>query len=219
MYRILVAILVGAVTLLGFDLYYCLRKAEDKSLKEYFVRAGNWKNIIILFVCAVGMCLIYWRAGYFELAYINKIRNELVFAWLFFLALIDFKEQIIPRVLTHVGLGWWLVFVLLAVLVGKAGIVSILLFSLGGLLLGGGLFVICRILSKGGVGMGDIRMFSVIGLLYGLNYTFSILLFTIVFMSVFGIVAMLCKKKSLNSQLCMAPFALVAFFLCCMLGV
>lgn len=85
--------------------------------------------------------------------------------------------------------------------------------------MGGGLFFLCKILTKGGVGMGDVRVFGILGLLYGLNYTFSIVFFTILFMSVYGIGAVLCKRKDMKSHVPMGPFILASYGLCCLLGV
>lgn len=167
----------------------------------------------------LGMSFSYGMAVHYELVFINCLRNELLFCWLLIIAMIDGREQIIPRPLTTAGYLCWLFFAAAAIIIGKASVLNVILFSLGGIAMGGGLFLLCRLLSKGGVGMGDVRMFSVIGLLYGMNYTFSIVFFTTLLMTIYGVVAALCKKKDMKAKVAMGPFTLTACILCFLLGI
>lgn len=225
MTRIMIAAPIGVVVWIALHLYYYFRyinQITDKgksNLKKYLLFLRSWQNVGLYVTALTGQALCYWRADMQGLPFVSCIRNGLVFSWLLVIALIDGKEQLIPKELTRAGLVVWVLLVIINVWFGDSSLWNVLFFSGGGLLLGGGMFFLCRLISRGGIGMGDIRMFSVIGLLYGMNYTFSIVFFTIIFMSMFGIVAVLGKKKTLKSVLAMGPFTLAAYFVSCMLGV
>lgn len=173
-------------------------------------------------VFAAGLlCMVYGycMARHWELSYINCLRNAMAGAWLLAIALVDGREQLIPHGLTLPGLGAWVVLAVLALWPGGSSPGRVLAFSLGGCLLGGGVFFLCRMLTKGGVGMGDVRVFGILGLLYGMNYTFSIMFFTILLMAVYGLGAVFARKKDMKSHVPMGPFVLAAYLLCCLLGV
>ncbi|MDL2301871.1 A24 family peptidase [Lachnospiraceae bacterium OttesenSCG-928-D06] len=201
-------------------MYYCCHRKGRVGIKQY-IKKEIWvgEQIKLHVVAVVGIVICYSCSVFYELVYINCLRNIWVFLWLFVIALIDYQEQIIPRVLTNAGGILWFLMVLMAVQIGGSTVKNVLFFSLGGLLLGGGIFLLCRIFFRGGVGMGDVRMFSVIGLLYGSNYTFSILFFTILFMSIYGVIATVRKKKDMKASVAMGPFTCVAYIVCILLGI
>ena len=185
----------------------------------YLAKLKTRKGALLFLAGAAGMIFCYCMARYYGLTYINCIRNELVFVWLVPVALIDAGEQVIPHGLTVPGFVAWIVFVLLAVGIGGGSLRSVLVFSMGGCLMGGGMFFLCRLVTRGGVGMGDVRAFGILGLLYGMNYTFSIVFFTILLMTVYGAAAVIGRRKDIKSQVPMGPFILASFTICCLLGV
>lgn len=222
-----IALLIALAVWTALQMYYCGRGHVQKwngqgvktAWERYLAYWKTWKGRGIFLGGIAGILLCSGLAAYYKMPYINCIRNGLTAAWLLTVALIDAKEQIIPHALTISGFLAWVVLVLLAVFLGGGALSSVLLFSLGGCGLGGGVFFLCRLLARGGVGMGDIRVFGILGLLFGMNDTFSIVFFTILFMSVYGIGAVLCRKKNMKSQVPMGPFILAAYMLCCILGV
>lgn len=203
---------------LGLRAWYCGREMGMKKLSEYGQvwkkKDGLWMDIAAL----AGMSCAYLLGSHHGLACVQCIRNALVLVWLLLIALVDGRKQIIPRALTNMGWLCWILLGITAVITGTT-FIQVLLFSAGGLLLGGGVLLLCRLVSKGGMGMGDVRLFGVLGVLYGMNYTFSILFFTIALMSVYGLIAILFRRKGMKSMLPMGPFALAAYGICIVLGV
>lgn len=216
--QIITAIVLGMAVWIALHMFCFFRKEGHRDVTKYIQGFHRADFYVAYLIAAGGMSLCYGMAVYYGLPFINCIRNELVFAWLFVIAMIDGKEQVIPKALTTAGFGGWVLLAIISVLAGGS-CKGVLFFSGSGLLLGGGVFLLCRVLTKGGIGMGDIRMFSVLGLLYGMNYTFSILFFTILFLSIFGIAATLMKKKNMKSMIAMGPFTLAAYLCSCLLGV
>ncbi len=222
----IIALAAGLAAWTALQAYYYHRICEkgiDKnkktSIKIGIEMACRPSGIILFLAGAAGMSGCFFLAKHWGVPAAGCIRNELVFGWLVMVALIDGKEGIIPHGLTLPGFGAWVLLTLLALGMGGGSLKGLLIFSMGGCLMGGGLFFLCRILTKGGVGMGDVRVFGILGLLYGMNYTFSIVFFTILLMSLYGFGAVLCKRKDMKSRVPMGPFILASYGLCCLLGV
>lgn len=220
-----VAFLLGISTWIPLRLYDCHRRQDSGSTAEG-KQPDGWQHyfnsvsgIMIFGIGILGMIFSFCMAKYHGLPYHNCLRNELVFVWLLVIGMVDAREQLIPHGLTIPGFAAWMIWILLDTGIRGDSLQAALFFSLGGCLMGGGLFFLCRMITKDGVGMGDVRVFGILGLLYGMNDTFSIVFFTILLMAVYGIGVVLCKKKSMKSHIPMGPFILAAYILCCLLGV
>lgn len=150
--------------------------------------------------------------------FMRALMNAEVMIWLFVLGYIDAREQIIPNSLIGIGLLFWLVLMLMDVFLGGTPWGQLLAFSgIGGFVCGGVLMVIALIM-KSGLGMGDVKMFFVLGLLYGLTDTYGIFFFTIIPMGLFCIALLLLKKADRKTTIPMAPFAGIGFILSIIAG-
>ena len=67
--------------------------------------------------------------------------------------------------------------------------------------------LLMSMLSKNGLGAGDVKMFAVMGYFAGLSGILDILLYTCMFCFCFSVVCLVLKKCSLKSSIPMAPFA------------
>ncbi len=151
-------------------------------------------------------------------SFMRALMNAEVMLWLSIMGYIDARERIIPNSLIGIGLLFWLVLILLDIFVGGTHWLQLLVFSaLGGIACGGLLFVIALIV-KSALGMGDVKMFFVLGLLYGLTDAYGILLFSVIAMGVVSIILLVAKKVTTKSTIPMAPFVILGFFLSILAG-
>lgn len=150
--------------------------------------------------------------------FMRSLMNAEVMIWLSVLGYIDAREKIIPNCLIGVGLLFWPILAMLDIFLGGTPWIQLLVFSgIGGFVCGGVLMVIALIM-KSGLGMGDVKMFFVLGLLYGLTDTYGIFLFTIIPMGLFCIALLLLKKATRKTTIPMAPFVVVGFILSIIAG-
>jgi len=126
-------------------------------------------------------------------------------------AVIDAQYYIIPNAIVAAGLVLWGVVTVYAVLVEQNPLPSVLLFSLLGGLFSGGVLLMCRFLMKGSLGMGDIKLMAVTGLICGFFKVFNILFYALLFSFVCGVVLLALKKADRKSQIPMAPFLLCGY--------
>lgn len=90
--------------------------------------------------------------------------------------------------------------------------------ALGGGVLGGGLFLLLAILSKGGMGGGDIKLMTVLGLWFGWQQT--ILLIFLAFFSggIVAVLLLLLKIKKRKDAVPFGPFLVLSAFIVGMWG-
>ncbi len=136
------------------------------------------------------------------------IQNLLLWEGLVCLAVTDMRVKKIPNTVTLLLLIVRCAFMAYGVLVKQDDLMNTLLASLIGLLFGGGFILICMLLSRGGIGAGDLKIFAVIGLYFGLLGVMQIMIYALFFSAIWAIGLLISKKAKMKSTLPMAPFIL-----------
>lgn len=199
---------------------YLVHRVEGKcQIKEFF--RPRFEKFPLAVVLAAFLAAVYIFVSGIQHngdSFMRALMNAEVMIWLSLLGYIDARERIIPNGLIGVGLLLWIILAMLDIFLGGTPWVRLLVFSgIGGLVCGGVLMVIALIM-KSGLGMGDVKMFFVLGLLYGLTDTYGIFLFTIIPMGLFCIVLLILKRAEKKTTIPMAPFAVIGFILSILAG-
>jgi leader peptidase (prepilin peptidase)/N-methyltransferase len=82
-----------------------------------------------------------------------------------------------------------------------------------GLLTGGGLFYLIAVLSKGGMGGGDIKLMAVLGFAAGWPLVFVVFFLAFFFGAFAGLILLFVQKKSWQHPLPFGPFLSLSFFI------
>lgn len=114
-------------------------------------------------------------------------------------AIIDLKEQIIPDCFIVFGLASGTAFAL-------AGGSRFLRDALLGAVIGGGILLAIALVSKGGMGWGDVKLSAVIGLFLGWQSTLVTLYISFVSGGVFSLLLLLTGKKGRKDPVPFGPF-------------
>ena len=174
---------------------------------------------ILLVVGALVELALAFEFFWFSYSVLKSIRYLFLLGVMFIIAWIDHCDRKIPNKLLFFLLSGratllaveWLVFPE----VGK-----ILLFSsLLGMVLGGGLFLLAHFISRRGVGMGDVKLFGVIGAYMGAGSIMTVVFLTAAFSAIYSIVMLARKKIKLKEEVPFAPFALAGLVAAMALGV
>ena len=196
--------------------HYCNSEEKDKKLllrppldKSAWLAVGLWAVSSALF--AKSLLLGHEN-------FLQSLINGETALWLGLAALIDAKKRIIPNHLIVFEAGWWLVTAVLQVVVLHSGIRNMLVFSGLGFVLCGGAFLVIALLLRSALGMGDVKMVAVLGLLYGVFDTYSTILLAMILMAVIALVLLAAKKVTRKSRMPMAPFMFAAFVINVILG-
>jgi len=126
------------------------------------------------------------------------------------IALIDLDHKIIPNIITLPGIAMGLGLSVWALPITP-------LTSLFGLLVGGALFYLIAVVSKGGMGGGDIKLIAMIGAFLGWQGALFTIFSGALLGSLVGMMLMLLGKKGRKDKVPFGPFlscGAILFMLC-----
>jgi len=125
------------------------------------------------------------------------------------ITVIDYEHKIIPDIITLPGI----------VLGLGAGSYLVGWVDSGlGFLLGGGLFYLLAVLSRGGMGGGDIKFIAAAGALLGWQKVLLVIVLGATLGSIIGLILMVAKKKDRKSQIPFGPFLAVGTLIAIFFG-
>lgn len=182
--------------LMVFKLNYIIRHFSNKDNKnplKVFTTAIGWPIGLILGALSALLMFVYGLPGY----YIQAMDLLLT---LLIIAVIDAGWKTIPNYIT--------ISLLLSQLLSAytfAGtqigiwnaIISIVILAV---------LMLASKLSKEQIGMGDVKLITVVNLIYGLSFTMYSMIFSLVAMLFFTIPLLIARKLKLKSQIPFAPF-------------
>jgi leader peptidase (prepilin peptidase)/N-methyltransferase len=150
---------------------------------------------IVEFTSGILFIVLYLKFGLSILFVIYA----LMASTLLVIALIDLDHKIIPNVITLPG-------VLVGLILSLRFLPITPLTSLLGVLIGGTLFYLIALVSKGGMGGGDIKLIAMIGAFLGWHGTLFTIFSSALLGAVVGISLMLLGKKGRKDKLPFGPF-------------
>lgn len=154
----------------------------------------------------------------FSYSVLKIIRYLILIAVMIFIAWIDHCDRKIPnRILLFLLSIRGIVLVVEWLVFPDMG-AALLISSLLGLSLGGILFLLAHFISRGGVGMGDVKLFAVIGAYVGGGNIMTVVFLTVMVSAVYSIIMLVRKKIKLKEEIPFAPFALAGTVMAMALG-
>ncbi len=119
---------------------------------------------------------------------------------------IDLDKKIIPNRLVIILAAWSLIWQLFYPSISWAD-------SLLGLLAGGGTFFIIALVSRGGMGFGDVKLMGVLGFLVGWPGVAGVILFAFVLGALVGVIMLAAKRAGRKTSLPFGPFIALGYLL------
>ena len=205
---------IGMFILILFALLLCIymtRREEETSNTLHILGISLERKYVVLlsigYICSIGIYCFQFYA--FEHTFLKAFMDATVVLWLIVLGYIDLREKIIPNKMILAGIVFWCILSLLEIFVAGVSWKEILMYSASGALVCGGILLLVATIAKSALGMGDVKLFFVLGLLYGIIDTYSILLFTVLIMAIVSIALLIAKKVTVKTAVPMAPFVIV----------
>jgi len=134
------------------------------------------------------------------------LRYELILVLGYVAAINDLKTKRIPNRLILVMLGAWTVMTILHVFIDTGSAIGALIFSALGFAVGGGLFLFVFLISRKGLGGGDVKLMACAGLYLGFTGVITVMLWGTVIAAITGLVLILAKKIGRKDTIPLAPF-------------
>jgi len=98
------------------------------------------------------------------------------------------------------------------------GISPNIINSILGLIISGGLFLLIAILSKGGMGGGDIKLIGVLGFILGIKFSLLNIFLSFILGAIISIFLLLFKIKGRKDPIPFGPFICIAFMIVVLSG-
>ncbi|MDR5658125.1 prepilin peptidase [Serpentinicella sp. ANB-PHB4] len=130
-------------------------------------------------------------------------------------SVIDLYHQIIPDEMVLFGIGLWFAYKVSSYFTNaQIGVVD----SIAGFLLGGGILLLIAIVSKGGMGGGDIKLMGMLGLWLGWKYTLLTMFLSFFIGAIITLGLLALKLKGRKDFIPFGPFIAIAAFLMIIYG-
>lgn len=140
------------------------------------------------------------------------IRYAILSSILIVASFIDYKYKIIPD---EINLFAFICFIMLNIVYNYN---SNFLNGIIGLIIGGGLFLLIAVISKGAMGGGDVKLMGVIGLSVGWKYILLITLLSFVIGAIISILLLILRIKSRKDYIAFGPFIAVSAVITLLFG-
>lgn len=189
-----------------FYVRYYLKKRTEGG--EYGVVKTDVSFIAAVLPAAAFCCLAAFILTALGDSETEIIRYVTGFCGLLLCSITDIKIKLIPNVVCIGLIAAWFAELSAGCLFFGEDIGIEFAASAIGALLGGGLLFIGRLISRSGMGMGDIKLLFAEGLLLKFDKTFGLLFWGLVFSLIYGVYLMIRKKAKSGFSICMAPFFL-----------
>lgn len=175
----------------------CLRKSRGEAI------GLNGFGIAVGFVMSV---LLKSRGG---VSPIDMVAVMFTHSWLMYAGWSDHKYRKVSNRWIIYGFGAGVLFLTIRAVGSPAGW-KIVLDGVCGAFLGSGILFAGAMLRPGGIGMGDVKAFFVLGIFFGAETSFAILAVTLVLALLVGGMGIICRKNSRTDRFPLCSFAYVA---------
>lgn len=146
-----------------------------------------------------GVCFYYYNYSF-----IGLYKYYMLLEILLLLVIIDIKKKVIPNFVLLILLGVVLLIDLIQVFVYGGQLELAIAFAIGA-----GLafiiFFICMLITRGGIGAGDVKLFTIIGLCSGFAIT-NIIFYSLCASFLYSIVLLITRKAKMKDFIPMVPF-------------
>lgn len=128
-------------------------------------------------------------------------------------ACFDYREHRIPNIFP-LSIAIAAVLLLgLGVLAEQVGAIAYITTGVVSSVVCGLILVVASVITKQGIGAGDIKLICAIALIAGVYTVMGTLFFGVLACSIYGIIALILKKKSVSSAVPFGPFLLLGYVL------
>lgn len=150
--------------------------------------------------------VLFVIAGFVASSSGELITQVVFYSFLFVCAIIDIEHKILPNVLVLPGM-------LIGCLLALIGLSIPIEQSLLGIVAGGGTLLLIAVLSRGGMGMGDVKFIAMIGAFVGVLDVFKILFLASFIGAIVGIIYLRKTHQDKKTPVPFGPFLAMGAFI------
>ncbi|MDF2534654.1 MAG: prepilin peptidase [Bacillales bacterium] len=200
----IIVVIISFILAVGYKNFYYKNDFKIVFKNPIQLIRENALALAIFIGNALGVSLLQLNGN---LSYFLSFEYLILIYTICIISEIDIKDRIIPNQLVL------FLFITRLILLWYSNLqmdvfINFMNFSpLIGFLIGSGVLLVSKILSKSGIGYGDVKLFAMIGFFVGEAGIISVLFYTFLLISLVGCGLLFSKKLSIRDTLPLAPFA------------
>lgn len=198
--QIMISLLVQIFALLFLN-YTEERKDTAKRLQKWFIAVISF-GLTVVVVIAARNC---------SENLLNFTKTMMLYHIIYCAAVVDYRTKIIPNIFVAFGAGFRILCFFFETSWYQNDWKNILIQDFMGFLMGFGVLFLVYLFAKNAIGMGDIKLFGVIGITCGFQHTYTILFLSVLLAACYGIFLILFRKQKRDCEMAFAPFILIGY--------
>jgi len=200
--------------------WFVMKYTNDDMTLELDIRKHYSNKGVIAY--SVLYLIIGLLAGFlffnYQYSITEIIRRTVVILLIIAIARIDRRKCVIPNMAVVFLLGFQFILLIAEFFADRNNWVEVLFSSLIGLFIGGVTFLVGYIISRQGMGLGDVKLLSAMGFCLGDNTIVAIIMISLLLAAGYGITQLIRKKKKYKDEMPFAPFVAIATTILLLLG-
>lgn len=184
---------------------------------SYFLRL-NKQRVVTLILSLIGNTGLTWLFEQYHYGPLKVVRYLLLLALLYPIARRDAREKVIPnRWLLYLLVCRGILFVAELICFPSLWIENVKFVLFGGAV-SGMIFFAAYVVSRHAIGMGDVKLFAVIGMCLGFKTTYLVMLASLILAALYGGSMVLRRKKTMKDEMAFGPFVVVGTLIVLLIG-
>ena len=165
------------------------------------------ENRNAIYISGIFIILFVWLMLYTgELSAFSLLRYTLLIVLSYVAMVYDINTKRIPNILVLSMVACWLLIFVPMMFIDTENGIRLLADSMYGLLIGGGIFLLVYLISRKGLGGGDVKFMAAAGLYLGFAETLPVILYGTVIAAFVGLVLIFIKKIGRKDTMPLVPF-------------
>ncbi|MEG2813062.1 MAG: prepilin peptidase [Oscillospiraceae bacterium] len=204
------SIIVIVLSIAGYVYSMVTFKSEAtlKNIKSYL--PNSFKTISLLVApMLVGALIIILFKVFHEVPLISATKLLILIMILFPIAFSDYKNHTVPNKILLVALGARIIIYGIEFIISVPKAVEVLKYDLLGAVIIGVFFLLCLLLFKNSIGMGDVKLFFIMGLYQGLWGCVNSIFWSLIASFFVSVGLLISKKKNKKDAIPFCPSILV----------
>ncbi len=206
-------IILPAIILLSIiDYVYIKRKnvIVDKRISNIRgILPSGWKQWVCFVCIPISLAGIAWMVSvFYQMPVIHVLKRVCVVAVLWPIAISDFQEYRIPNKLVLLGFALRVLLLVAELFACTDSVGSVVVNDLVAVAGSTGVCIVCMLLSRGSLGMGDLKLVMFMSALLGVEGIIASMFVSIFFSAVVAVGLLLFRRKSRKDAIPFAPFVL-----------
>jgi len=167
-----------------------------------------------LYCAGLMTILLIWLIMFMkELSMFFILKSSLLIMLSYIAMVCDINTRRIPNMLVLAMIAVWFLLIVPMMFFDLENGILLFTDSLYGMLIGGGLFLLVYLISRKGLGGGDVKFMAAAGLYLGFSDTVPAILYGSVLAAITGLTLVLLKKLNRKDTMPLAPFLFIGIMI------